>query len=424
MDSLSLQSFHLSPHNGTEAMRRFAFIALFACLLSHAGCSPQPVSPPTTSGGAPVVRVRLLEAQTSVSVRADEMILPAGQSTGPLFPAGTAVLLAHDGKGWRAGDRAIATGRELVVRSNQVGSVAVNGSAYRGTLRFVHTGGGKFDVVNDVEIDDYLKGVIAKEMLADWHVEAYKAQAIVARTYAVFEARTAPAGRHWDLLPDQRSQVYGGLAGESDKARLAVDETRGMMLAYGAPGQEKIFKAYFSACCGGIGQNPADAFGEPFHPTMIEQNVGTLCNASPRFNWGPVVVHRAELTRRIKLWGKQRQRAEQNLVRVMRIDKRAQNSQGRPVQYLITDASGTKYFLSGEELRWAINTDAPKDGILYSSWIEPSEPAGENIRFTGRGFGHGVGMCQWCAQTRAVQGKSYRDIVLQAYPGSLLVQAY
>jgi SpoIID/LytB domain protein len=106
----------------------------------------------------------------------------------------------------------------------------------------------------------------------------------------------------------------------------------------------------------------------------------------------------------------------------MRIDKSHQNSKGRPVRYMVTDVSGTKYSLSGEELRWALNTDAPKDSYVYSSWIEPAEPANESITFRGHGFGHGIGMCQWCTQTRALKGVSYEDMVTLSYPGSVIVK--
>ena len=106
-----------------------------------------------------------------------------------------------------------------------------------------------------------------------------------------------------------------------------------------------------------------------------------------------------------------------------RIDRAAVNRYGRPVRFTVTDTNGTKYSLTGEELRWAVNTDAPKDGTLFSSFIEPADQ-GAQIKFTGHGFGHGVGMCQWCAQTRALQGMRHETIVLQAYPGSQLVRAY
>ena len=217
--------------------------------------------------------------------------------------------------------------------------------------------------------------------------------------------------------------MYGGLAGETQKARAAVDSTQGLVVAYGPPGQEKIFKTYFSSCCGGVGQNPVDALGEPFHPALIEQNVGRLCSASPRFDWGPIVISKDELTRRIKLWGKSRDRGEKNLQHVTRIDIAAVNQYGRPVRFTVSDVTGARYSLSGEELRWAVNSDAAKNSTLNSSYCQPTD-AGTSIRFVGHGFGHGIGMCQWCAQTRAMQGMKHDEIVQLAYPGAVVLRAY
>ncbi len=403
-------------------MRHLCVSILIALLLCPLGCSSDPSSNKSTANPQ-IVRVRIFESLESAAVLADRPVVRIGATPiGVSFAPGPAVRVAYGANGWIVGNQQLPPG-DLVLQPTRLGGVIVNNQAYRGQMRFVSTGNGRFDVVNAVDIDDYLKGVVAKEMLAGWADEAYRAQAIVARTYALFEARTAPAGRAWDLLPDQRSQVYGGIAGESDKARRAVDATSGIVVAYGPPGQEKIFKAYFSSCCGGIGQNPSDGLNEPFHPAMVEQNVGQLCAASPRFNWGPIVVSKTELTRRFRVFGKTRDRAEQNLTGVARIERAAVNRYGRPVRFTITDTNGTKYSLTGEELRWAVNSDAPKDQILYSSFIEPADQ-GANFKFTGHGFGHGVGLCQWCTQTRALQGMRHEDIVLQAYPGSKLVRAY
>jgi len=403
-------------------MRRLLAFTLLCCLLCPFGCSTEP-SITKSNPAAPIVRVRLIDGASAVSVVADRPAVRVGAiPVAAQFPAGPALQIGLGNNGWIIGNQQLPPG-ELILQPTRIGGVTINGQQYRGYLRFVAVGPGKFDVVNDVEIDDYLKGVVAKEMLNDWAEEAYRAQAIVARTYALFESKSAPAGRAWDLLPDQRSQMYGGLQGETDKARRAVDATAGVVVAYGPVGDEKIFKAYFSSCCGGVGQNPTDGLNEPFHPAMVEQNVGQLCSASPRFNWGPVVVSKDELTRRFKMFGKTRGRAEANLTQVVRLDKQAVNKYGRSVRFLVTDANGTRYSLSGEELRWAVNTGAPKDAMLYSSFIEPQEQ-GATIRFTGHGFGHGVGMCQWCAQTRALQGLRHEDIVLLAYPGSKLLRAY
>jgi SpoIID/LytB domain protein len=84
-----------------------------------------------------------------------------------------------------------------------------------------------------------------------------------------------------------------------------------------------------------------------------------------------------------------------------------------------------QYSETGEELRWMCNSDAPKGGpTLMSSFVQPVS-AGDSIQFVnGHGWGHGVGMCQWCAEAMATQGKRHEDIVRFSYPESVLVRAY
>jgi stage II sporulation protein D len=210
---------------------------------------------------------------------------------------------------------------------------------------------------------------------------------------------------------------------ESAKSREAVDKTAGVVVAHGASGQERIFKAYFSSCCGGVRQSSADAFSET-HPAMIDMNVGALCNASPRFNWGPVVVAKDELTRRFRMWGQRRSRPEGNMARIERIEIQTSNAFGRPTRFIVTDAKGARFSLNGEEIRWAVNTGAAPGTTLNSSFFKPLADATSIQFIEGHGWGHGVGMCQWCAQSQALQGVPHENIVLSAFPGATLQRAY
>ncbi len=397
-------------------------MVLLGLALLPAGCS-QNLHPSTN---APIVRVRVLANQEQVALvaTAPPSVKPAGQAEpSRLELAGGSAAVTLSPAGWRIGNSTFAGG-ELILLPGTLGSLSMNGAAYRGQYRFVAVAPGRFDVINDVDVDSYLMSVVPRELLRDWHEEAYKAQAIVARTYALFEARTASAGRHFDLHDDTKSQVYGGLASESAKARKAVAETAGVVLAYGPEGQERIFKAYFSSCCGGVGQSAADAFGDADIVPLREKYAGALCNASPRFNWGPIVLTKDELTRRIRSWGQARNRPEKDLGTLIRIDIAAVNHYQRPVRFYLSDSRGLRYSLSGEELRWACNADANGGPILLSSFVKPISD-GDVIQFVeGHGWGHGVGMCQWCAEVMAERGRRHEDIVRLSYPGAVLVRAY
>lgn len=412
---------------GTIARRIGVWAALvLSALAGAAGCRREAAEAPT---GAPTVRVLLFDDQPQVtlSAAAPPTVREGSGASVPRpldLPRHTPVPVRLTPDGWRIGDAAFAPG-VLTLQPASPGTLRVNGQAHRGEYRLVPSPSpGRFDVVNALDLDSYLKGVLAKELLSGWHEEAYEAQAIVARTYALYEIKSGGKGEHWDVYADVRSQVYGGLDGETSLSRHAADDTAGVVLAHGEPGRERIFKAYFSSCCGGVSQSVTDAFGEPPIQPLTDQNVGTRCNASPRFNWGPVVLPKDELTRRMRLWAERRRHPMRALARVERIDIQSVNPSGRPVRFLVTDARGMRYSLMGEELRWSVNTDAPAGTTLYSSFCTPvSDPT--TVRFVdGHGWGHGVGLCQYCAQQQAQDGLPHERIVRNAFPGAVLQRAY
>ncbi|HET8568894.1 MAG TPA: SpoIID/LytB domain-containing protein [Candidatus Limnocylindria bacterium] len=115
---------------------------------------------------------------------------------------------------------------------------------YRGNTRFVNSGG-VLRVVNFVNYDDYAKGVIRKEMLANWHFEAYKAQAYAAKAYAYTSYRGGASD--YDVRDDQLDQCYGGVGAEEPLSNSAVDATRGRIPTYNGA----VIRAYFSASSGG-----------------------------------------------------------------------------------------------------------------------------------------------------------------------------
>jgi stage II sporulation protein D len=208
----------------------------------------------------------------------------------------------------------------------------------------------------------------------------------------------------------------------------AVVATRGVVLTYGKLGEDRIFKTYFSSCCGGLGQNPVDAFitDPPLGP-LEEKNAGGLCQLSPRYSWGPVTISKAELSRRIRVWGQRRSRPEGGIASVRSVTASHINRLGRPVRYLVTDSAGARYSLAAEELRTAINTDANGAGggrTVYSGWMSVVDAGGGNFAITGRGSGHAVGMCQFCAEALALKGWRHEDILRYSYPGAQLVRGY
>lgn len=402
---------------------RWSAGALLLCLLIlPAGCKSRSAS----SDGVPLIRVRLVNGVTGVNVGASS---PASFSTAVTpamtfnFTEGQLVPVAYEGDRWRIGS-AVIPGGELMMVGDVDGAIALEGSPYRGHFKFVPTGGGKFDVINHVDSEAYLQGVLARELFPSFHPEAYKAQAIVARTYALYEVKSQGGDRSWDVWADVKSQVYGGVKAETAKANAAVADTRGIVAGFGPPKREKIFKAYFSACCGGVGQNVYDAFGDPFIPPLTDRKVGDLCAISTKFNWGPVTIEKSELTRRIKIWAAARKNPIERMAMLDRIEIETINRGGRPVRFMLTDVNGQRYSLGSEETRWACNADRGNGPYLWSSFFKPVTQQ-TSIAFTeAHGSGHGVGMCQWCAESMARRGVPAEEIVRFSYPKSVLVKAY
>jgi stage II sporulation protein D len=401
-------------------------LIVVACvLLTPSGCTPR--NEVGAQLAPPHVRVRLLAGVDKVNLKMDQpptIVVDGGRTRRKLgVTPGQTVSLALADTGWTINGTNAGAG-VLEILPAEDGSVSINGSPYRGVYRCVPVAGGKFDVVNDLDVESYLMGVLPKELFSDWQLEAYMAQAVIARTYALYEVKTGPQGRHWDLYPDERSQVYGGMGAETAKSKTAVERTRGKVVAYGPPGGERIFKAYFSSCCGGVSANVNDAMGDPAIPPLEARYNGNTCSISTRYNWGPVTISKAELTRRARLWAQQNYPSLANVPGIANIEISATNAFGRPRRYLLTDANGQQYTLGAEHLRKMINFDANGVSTVYSSFFRPVD-AGDNMQFVeGHGNGHGTGACQWCMQARALAGDGYEQIVLRSFPQTLVLRAY
>jgi len=133
---------------------------------------------------------------------------------------------------------------------------------YRGKFHLIARSAELFAVVNVVDIEQYLAGVVGAEMPAYWYMAALRAQSIASRTYALYQMHVTNINKQWDIGSDQGSQVYRGLAQESRRVSQAVRQTQGIVLTYGRSGQEKIFPTYYSSTCGGHTQNAHKVFGE------------------------------------------------------------------------------------------------------------------------------------------------------------------
>ncbi len=283
---------------------------------------------------------------------------------------------------------------------------------------------GRFDVVNHLPIEQYLPGVLHRELYSSWPHAAFQAQAIAARSYAIANCG-ANWRRHFDLESTTASQAYAGATANA-RARQAVRQTHGVVLTY----RGRVLPAYYASSCGGLGQDAAIAFpNQPDTPPLVALNHGDWCAQSPSYRWGPLTRSCHDLARRFAAWGRRHKHAIAKIQAITSIRISATNAVGRPSRFGVTDAAGHTFHLSPEQFRFACNHRAtglpplPKPLRLKSSYLSV-RVQGDVVRFTGRGHGHGVGLCQWGTHGMAKRGHNAQAILAFYYPGVQIERAY
>ena len=284
---------------------------------------------------------------------------------------------------------------ELVLSPARGGTVRVNGATYRGTLKLIVTGQGRINAVNLVDIEDYLYGVVPKEMPPNWPDEALKAQAVVSRTFARYQM-DANASRDHDVSATTASQVYGGVAAGTERTRRAVNATRGKILTF----KGKPALTYFHANSGGMTEDARHVWRVAI-PYL--QSVSDDYSArAPGAAWSSFLS-----------FDQIRDAMNRNGIKtgqVSDLETASQSPSGRAIRLKITHSAGTTV-LGGNQFRTIT------DPAVIKSTLFKAERNGQGIRFEGRGSGHGVGLSQWGARMMAEGGSPYREILLHYYRG-------
>lgn len=305
------------------------------------------------------------------------------------------------------------------------------GKTYEGKIR-VETAIGKYakpnhmDVMVYLPMEAYLPGVLHAELYSNWPLETFKAQAIAARSYTYFEMGLN-TGKTYDLEGTIASQAYAG-AGAHDRAVDAVNMTRGIILTW----EQKVLPAFYSSACGGVNQYAGLVLphGTQAGPINSPRAACTWCKQSKYYRWGPVNRNRMTLSKRIAAWGNASDKPVAALGTLVRIDATATTPGGRPTQFTLTDATGKSFVLGAESLRFACNFEprgmspvSPADN-LRSSHCRVTVLGNDVLFENGRGYGHGVGLCQWGSQGLAHKGYNAQSILGFYYPGSTLKKLY
>lgn len=269
-----------------------------------------------------------------------------------------------------------------------------NGRSYRGS--FAHTEDGQ--IVNIVDLEQYLYSVVSREMPPGWPAAALQAQAVCARTYVL--QRSDPR-RSYDLVPSELDQRYDGIAGETPTAIAAVASTPGQVLWFGG----LFAQVAYSSCCGGHTESASDAWGS-VAPPYLAGVVCSWCTASPNYRW----------TRALAMEDVAQRCAAQlaMLGRLLDLQIQERDGSGRAKTLeLVTDRGSVS--ITGSAFRRAVGTRV-LPSLLLTGLVRT--PDGDGFDIEGGGLGHGVGLCQWGARGMAASGHTALEILRLYFPGT------
>lgn len=277
----------------------------------------------------------------------------------------------------------------------------INERVFRGEIK-IYNISGKVMVINTVDLEEYLYGVIRNEVSTWWPMEALKAQAIAARTYALNQINESKV-KDYDVYADVNSQVYGGIFSEKWRTNRAVEQTRGQVLTY----KGAVFPAFFHATCGGSTFDAANLWNIDLPPLK-----GVKCNwcrKSPHYYWERwMPVNEAE---------QRLDEAGYPVGDILGFDVIRRDHSGRILELRIKGTKGDSVMLA-KDFRRIMGSDTVRSTNFKVTVI------GEYVAFEGLGWGHGVGLCQWGAYYMSRAGKKADEILYFYYPGSKIMDNY
>lgn len=381
-------------------MRRIRKLArFFIVVASLFFFSPVFAEPSTTD--IPQVRVLVAEGRkiVNVSVKGRYLIrsLP-GYSVLKKGERLVRVALRPTAQGVRLGDQEIA-GRGISIEPEKDGDLFINQSRFRGRLDFLKDQSGTLYAINNLGIERYLYGVLHYEVGSWWPMEAIKAQAVAARTYALYQASVSRS-REYDLKNSTSSQVYGGSSSERYRSKAAVDQTAGKVLLLSG----KLFPAYFHSVCAGITAAASELWKIEGRPIDGGVQCG-YCRISPHYHWHASVAL-GEIEEKLNANGRP-------VGQILKIEVISQTPSRRVGSLRITGTNGETVIAAKDFRIWI-------GGNRMRSTAFSLNVRDDTVEFYGKGWGHGVGLCQWGALGQSLIGRSYKSILNFYYPGATL----
>ena len=276
--------------------------------------------------------------------------------------------------------------------------IRLNGREYAGDLEVVRVGPA-LAVVNELPLEDYLVGVLRAETGDRFPSEALRAQAIVARTYAAYQ-RVLNADKPYHILASTAHQQFAGRVPPSSAAWTAVRDTAGLVLRW----EGELFPAFYHTESGGFTEDPRTVFAARNMPALMPVRCEFSTNG-PHYYWN-FDLRLADLSETLR-----RNDLQVGSVTAIEVTERTPSLRAA---WLTVHGTRGSAKIRGNDFRRMLGYDTFKS-TLFAVALD-----GEWARFSGRGYGHGVGLCQWGAKGMAEQGFQAKQILDHYYPGATL----
>ncbi len=307
---------------------------------------------------------------------------------------------------YQADGKLVGNYKGKITLEGNVAPVIINSKKYYGSLEIISNPANTstLSVINDVMLEDYLKGVVPSESIASWPEESLKAQAIAARTYTVANwKRRETLG--FDLMATTSDQVYNGVGAEQASTNKAVAETNGKIMLYAG----KPINALFFSCSGGYTDSSKDVWGVDL-PYI--QPVPDFDQKAPKYKWEKTYTNDS-VKNALKQLGFE-------LGDIKSIEPVEFTAQKRVTKIKFTGTKGESIVDSNKfrlalglnSTLWVVN---PSDSKQFSFGSLKMVP--KTFTFNGGGWGHALGMSQWGASQMAADGKTAEEIVKHYYTG-------
>ncbi|MBP5407327.1 SpoIID/LytB domain-containing protein [bacterium] len=327
-----------------------------------------------SNGFTHFLRIGIKTGTVSFLVEGDARISDKKERTVGKIQGSATVSAAQEGI--RVGGRIFK--EDMIKFTSELIPIKVGDRMFRGEIE-VYLKNAKLIVVNKLDIEDYVKGVINKEAIPSWPIEAKKTQAVLARTFAVYQKMFNPRSELFDLAPTVLDQVYDGLGKEDVSSVEAVNATKGEIITLG----NNPAKIYFHSTCGGTVSSSAEIWKKD-EPHLQELHC-PYCTKSSLYRWKRN-IKAADIAKKL---GVKSVKSIKTVRGKTRVDSVVADGKRIPVNKFRE--------LVGFSVIWSNDFTVSKNG--------------SDFVFSGKGAGHGVGVCQWGMAGMANAGKKHYEIL-------------